>query len=657
MELQKTTIEGSLDKCVMGIATSGLGQMSMMLRDQIYSNKNMAVAREFITNAVDEHITHQISRSPLIHVPSPEEPWFSVRDFAKGLAKEDVFNVFFQYFTSTKKNDKKTGGFFGLGSKVWAAISQTVVVTSWHEGIKSVYAGVIIDSHSEGHLNSQDPSDEESGIEVLINLPENKIYNFNSNFYEFYKAYRHYHNLEVVNLLAEQVESEFVKRIYNGYLVQGDKVYGQNDKVLYKGVVYSLPWTLDENGYRTSSVFKIEDHVSLDLHPSRERLQESEKNKDVIGVLFEAAKNKTVADFESKIPSDFFERWVFCCEHKNYIIFLRNRGAKHIQKIPDEIVIGSKNDFWFYSKQNGKLKRRKDKWSGESSVSILSSNSTKRIHFISQTVIGSGIERTLDALFGGSYTIACPRKDVEPSTFADLQAICESVGEGYSNFVVDQSHLQPTKAPRIVQTKEAQVGDVRAFIFGVGNFGTGSFEKITFKYKNSNYQNNNKFYWVPISGNGDIQIKGFTSSQIMECEKFLGCKILGLNRNNRDGLPDNCISAVPILKAMRRNAHKAVDWSLNKIVCPYPFDRSNFKFLGLYRALGDEDKVTWPFKPHAKKVRTRSDVLENNEKVKKIKELAATNVTFYAYSQALKNSSDFAGQIEDAMLELIRSDS
>ena len=121
-----------------------------LLRDAIYSDKVLAVLREYSANAWDEH--RQSGRGDLpikVTLPTAVDPTLTIRDFGRGLSHKDVFTVFTQYGESSKRTDSSAVGMLGIGSKSGFAYTDSFTVTSWHSGGKRVYAAVL-DAYDQG---------------------------------------------------------------------------------------------------------------------------------------------------------------------------------------------------------------------------------------------------------------------------------------------------------------------------------------------------------------------------------------------------------------------------------------------------------------------------------------------------------------------------
>lgn len=149
-------------------------KMFNLLSDKIYSDKVGAIVREISSNAKDAHIDAGKADVPFdIHLPNALYPYFSVRDYGKGLSVEDMFGVYTAYSESTKSNSNAPIGMFGVGAKCPFAYTDSFSVVSRVDGMKYSYTAYI---GEEGIpvialLDSQ-PTDEPSGLEVIVPVKE-----------------------------------------------------------------------------------------------------------------------------------------------------------------------------------------------------------------------------------------------------------------------------------------------------------------------------------------------------------------------------------------------------------------------------------------------------------------------------------------------------
>ena len=176
----KTTIIASplvtsddMQGSVMGMDASGMATAQMFLRDKIYSNKTLAVVREYICNAIDEHSKYNVDRAVQTGLRKEDnESVFFVRDFANGLSEHDIRNVFGMYFRSTKSSTNNSIGGFGIGSKAGHCYNDTFFVTSYFKGEKITYTCMLgggEDGIPVGHIYEINRAEtSENGLEISI---------------------------------------------------------------------------------------------------------------------------------------------------------------------------------------------------------------------------------------------------------------------------------------------------------------------------------------------------------------------------------------------------------------------------------------------------------------------------------------------------------
>ena len=193
---------------IMGMSQEAALQMAKHLRDTIYTNKALAVVREFTSNGLDEHLKFNIADPVKIGLREMDnQREFFVRDFAKGLSEKEIRTVFGMYGNSTKLNDNKTVGAYGVGSKSGFCYTDSYYVISYFGGEKTIYTcalggdnkgssnGFIYKTHSE-------PSNE-TGLEVVVpiqHLDSNKFSNEIRSFVYFSP-----HNIEA-NVLGDEIK-------------------------------------------------------------------------------------------------------------------------------------------------------------------------------------------------------------------------------------------------------------------------------------------------------------------------------------------------------------------------------------------------------------------------------------------------------------------
>jgi len=240
----------NMSSSIMGMDARGADMATYYLRDKIYSDKILAVVREYACNALDEHKKHKIEQPVRfgLRVGSGEEPSsFFVRDYAKGLSEDDIRNVFGMYFRSTKSGSNDQIGGFGIGSKAGHSYTDTFYVKSFYNGVCSLYACTLGGGNTGvpvGHIFkvSEEPTSE-TGLEVSLEIKTGidyvKFSNHCSDFCTFcsQNIILHLNGVEVLPLKAsyEETVSDFKFRFYNNVsdytnvkIHMGDVCYDKN---------------------------------------------------------------------------------------------------------------------------------------------------------------------------------------------------------------------------------------------------------------------------------------------------------------------------------------------------------------------------------------------------------------------------------------------
>ncbi len=169
---------GVTDSVEMGISAADSAHVMTILRDTLYSDKIMAVLREYSSNAWDANREAGRGDVPIrVTLPTFGEQSLKIRDVGPGLSLEDIVTVYSQYGASTKRGSNSAVGMLGIGSKSCFAYSDSFTVTSWHGGKRMTYVAVI-DSSEKGRIDllHEEPCDpSETGVEIQISVKQQDI--------------------------------------------------------------------------------------------------------------------------------------------------------------------------------------------------------------------------------------------------------------------------------------------------------------------------------------------------------------------------------------------------------------------------------------------------------------------------------------------------
>jgi hypothetical protein len=139
-----------------GISQNDVAHILTMLRDTLYSDRVLAVLREYAANAWDVHREVGKGDVPIqVTLPTLEAPTLEIRDFGTGISREDMLGRFLMAGASTKRNSNIAVGTLGIGRLSGFAYGDSFVVESRHAGVCSTYVAVI-DASERGRIDLLD---------------------------------------------------------------------------------------------------------------------------------------------------------------------------------------------------------------------------------------------------------------------------------------------------------------------------------------------------------------------------------------------------------------------------------------------------------------------------------------------------------------------
>jgi hypothetical protein len=175
----KVVVSGTADQFGFGIAQDGLATVIDIISNRIYSDKILAVIREYSCNASDANKDAGKAKKPIrVTLPTQLDPVFKVRDFGKGLNEEQIKGIFVQYGSSTKRDSNKFVGMFGIGSKSGFSYGNSFVVSSYVGGKRNDYSAYMDNKMPKMALLATDETTEEDGLEIQIPVKLNDIPSF-----------------------------------------------------------------------------------------------------------------------------------------------------------------------------------------------------------------------------------------------------------------------------------------------------------------------------------------------------------------------------------------------------------------------------------------------------------------------------------------------
>lgn len=275
-------LSGIKDTVSFGVKKEGLAHIFGILRNSLYSDKILAVIREYAANAVDAHVEAGKPTLPIeVTLPSRFNPVFKVRDFGLGLTDEDIHDIYAFYGESTKRKSNAMIGQLGLGSKSAFAYGDNFVITSFVDGVKTTY-NAFIDASQIGQIAklASEPTDQPNGVEISLAVKDRDTQEFHSKAFNLFRYFKVKPNVHGADFKYEQNVAIMSGADWAIYGKEGHSV------AIMGNIGYPIDnhWVGDENITNTLAAglevdFAIGD---LEISASREKLQYTDRTKKVI---------------------------------------------------------------------------------------------------------------------------------------------------------------------------------------------------------------------------------------------------------------------------------------------------------------------------------------------------------------------------------------
>lgn len=163
-------------KIKMQVDPENMGHIMSVLTD-LYKDPEMAVLREYATNARDAHIEAGVQRPIEVSLPSPLSPTLEIRDFGKGLSYNEIEDIYSRYGASTKRESDDFVGMLGLGCKSGLSYAPSFYVKSIQNG-HLLHVSVTRDEFGQGIMEVLDSASTAEPDGLTIVIPAKRYHEF-----------------------------------------------------------------------------------------------------------------------------------------------------------------------------------------------------------------------------------------------------------------------------------------------------------------------------------------------------------------------------------------------------------------------------------------------------------------------------------------------
>lgn len=279
-------VEGDLDgeTVKMEIDATATAHIMSVLTD-LYSDRLMAVIREYATNAWDAHLEAGVTRPIEVTLPSRMSSYYHIKDYGIGLDVEGIRNIYSKYGKSTKRASNDFNGMLGLGCKSAMTYAAQFSIISVKDGMKynvSVSRGT--DGVGEMQVIDSVPTNEPNGVEIVVPIKSADVYAVSQKVAQFFQWWP-----EGTVLVNGTKPSRFTGReiVKDLYMVDGL----EKDLIVMGNVAYPVPYEdgifageRDHYGRsrKTFGVVYFAPMGAVTFSPSRESLQTNRNTRETV---------------------------------------------------------------------------------------------------------------------------------------------------------------------------------------------------------------------------------------------------------------------------------------------------------------------------------------------------------------------------------------
>lgn len=289
----KSTLDGR--KIAMTFDENSLAHIMSILTD-LYSDPEMAIIREYSTNALDSHIEAGETRPIEVTLPSALSPFLKIKDYGIGLSVDDINAIYSKYGASTKRESNEQVGVLGLGCKSALTYTAQFSLVAVKDNVRT-QVSVSRDEDGAGSMTIVDTSytEDANGVEVII--PTKRANGFEFKAEKFFQ----YWNPGTVLVNGKRPERFKGTRIAdNLYIVRSADPF-----VVMGGVAYPVDFThFDRASLNLSykhSIVAFVDIGAVNFVPSREALHYTPKTKKALDSIKAEFKVKSKQYIDAKV--------------------------------------------------------------------------------------------------------------------------------------------------------------------------------------------------------------------------------------------------------------------------------------------------------------------------------------------------------------------
>lgn len=320
-----------------------------MIVNKVYTDKVLAVIREWSTNAVDACIAANKPIKFTAHLPTHLKPYFIVRDYGTGLSEEDVVGLYSTFWASTKRTSNAFNGTFGIGRAAGLAYASSFDVISYFNGKKYAYSVSIDKGWPVMIPLGITDTDEPNGLEISVPVKRKDIAEFEQKAVD---VYRWFDTKPETNIKLHYPEPEKIIDGDNWYISKGyhrDR-YQNVPLVIMGNVAYVIDKSHFFNDFAGANLLDTSLRLNVPLGavaitPGRESLSMDESTTKYLKKLIITA-SADIADLLDKTLNKYKTNWEKLVKYNEISSTLPHQILKGVNWMPKDVKYITHTNPW-----------------------------------------------------------------------------------------------------------------------------------------------------------------------------------------------------------------------------------------------------------------------------------------------------------------------
>ena len=280
----------------LSIDEQSMGHIMSILTD-LYSDPELAVIREYSSNAYDAQRENGYTGPIEVTTPTVFESYLKIRDFGVGLSVNDIIDTYSKYGASTKRDSDDFVGMLGLGCKSGLTYADQFTVASVHNGVK-VTAVVMKDENGTGHIDIVDTKGTKEPSGTLITIPTKRHDGMLAKANEFFQYWAKGSVLLNGKPPKHFTDARHYKVSDTEYIINGSRGYGTTDIIVMGNVAYESD--VDSTKSYSKQRVSFVPIGSVAFTPSRESLHFTKRTNSFL----EQSRKDFAKAIQAKVDND-----------------------------------------------------------------------------------------------------------------------------------------------------------------------------------------------------------------------------------------------------------------------------------------------------------------------------------------------------------------